>query len=479
MNVKDLEFMKRLKGMFRIEADEHLRALVAGFIEIEQKPTPERYTEIIEIIFRETHSLKGAAGSVGLKEIQSLCQALENIFSAMKKEEIGVSKSLLDLLHNVADFITGLVTLEEMECPAAERGNLKKIMRQMDDVFNIADDYDVPEQAPIEPELTDASEQPQSELSDNREQSEPTPAEEIIELQPEILIESVLETETETETETESDIDEYILPTSPLEVIASPRLPADEKTVIAGTVRIPTARLDALLLQAEELTRIKMAVMQRTIELRDIHNTIVLWKTESDREYISNISRKSDRVVDTRLTVLEGQVATLLQTLEGDQRSIKRLVDEHLDTMKHVLMLPISILMESFPKLIRDLARDQGKDVELVMHGLEIGIDKRILEELKDPLIHLLRNCVDHGMQKPEERKSLKKSPRGTITINFSTTESQQVEVVISDDGSGINVNNVRQVAIKMGLVSREIANKLDKQEILNLYLIPVFLPVQ
>jgi two-component system chemotaxis sensor kinase CheA len=169
------------------------------------------------------------------------------------------------------------------------------------------------------------------------------------------------------------------------------------------------------------------------------------------------------------LQVLVDKVTIVNQVFEQDQRSLRQMVDEHLNAMKQVLMLPVTTLVEVFPKLVRDLAREQGKEVDLVIRGAEIEIDKRILQELKDPLIHLLRNCVDHGLEKPETRAHQQKPARGTIALIISAKDSRQVEMLISDDGAGIDVKHVRAAAIKAGVITDEAAEKLSPQETLAL----------
>ncbi len=103
-------------------------------------------------------------------------------------------------------------------------------------------------------------------------------------------------------------------------------------------------------------------------------------------------------------------------------------------------MLPFASLLEIFPKLVRDLSRAQRKEVKLVVQGEDIEIDRSVLEEMKDPLIHLVRNCIDHGIETPKERQQSNKSPQGTITISISQESSERVEIIISDDGTGINI---------------------------------------
>jgi two-component system chemotaxis sensor kinase CheA len=128
-------------------------------------------------------------------------------------------------------------------------------------------------------------------------------------------------------------------------------------------------------------------------------------------------------------------------------------------------MVPFSTLLESFPKLVRDLCRDCGKDADLTITGGEIETDRRILEEIKDPLIHLVRNCIDHGIETPKQREERGKPARADVSIAIFAKSADKVEIVVSDDGAGINVQKVRAIAIKLGLISAEDAKQLNEQQ--------------
>src|SRR5258708_18740455 len=113
--------------------------------------------------------------------------------------------------------------------------------------------------------------------------------------------------------------------------------------------------------------------------------------------------------------------------------------DNLMGEMKKTVMQPFSTLLDVFPRLVRELSREQGKDVELSIQGGDIEIDRRILEEMKDPLIHLVRNCMDHGIETPAERARRGKPPRATVTMNISARNGSNVELLIADDGRGVD----------------------------------------
>ena len=420
MDNKNEEFLKRLRATFRVEAEEHVRAISSGLIELEKTPAPERRAQIIETIFREAHSLKGAARSVSLNDIESMCQPMESIFAALKRQEISLNSVLYDLLHQATDVITQLVAETGEESAPGVRSRSRDLVRQLKDISQGSTPVEMKAE-PVPYALPDAG-----------QGGAANPAQEIP---------------------------------------ADPHFTREKPAVMAETVRIPTARLDPLLLQAEEMISVKIAAGQRAAELQEINVTLEQWKTDADKwkkrqsadpEWNELCARN-----EAHLTAFQSRFAAAARAAEQDQRTVRRLVDEHLETVKSVLMLPVGTLVEVLPKLARDLAHTQGKEVELVIQGAEIEIDKRILEELKDPLIHLVRNCIDHGIAKTEERTRGGKPSYGTIRLTFAAKDNRRMEVSVSDDGVGIALDKVWAAAVKMGLLPADAAKRPDPQEAL------------
>ena len=369
----DEEFLRTLRATFKVEAAEHLQAISTGLLELEKTAAPGAQLAIIETVFRAAHSLKGAARAINFTDIESLCQALEELFAAWKRRESVPNPSTLDGAHGILDMMT-----QALAATAAT---------------------DRPTQPPQPPVVT-----------------------------------------------------------------VRPAYPA--LNVETETVRIAVSTLDERLLEAEEMLAAKGAGDQRVIELDVLAGQFAQWRKEWSR-----IQPRTRSVPDLALAdfldwnqdylrVLEEKVTALRRTAEQDRLLVGKLVDDLLTNSKKLLMLPLATQSALLSKLVRDLTRDQGKEADLTIRGEEITIDKRILEELKDPLIHLLRNCIDHGIETPEQRRLAGKPVRATITIAVAPVNGNQVEISVSDDGAGIDVAQVRAAAARRGLVVPDAAEQ-------------------
>ncbi|MEX2044045.1 MAG: hypothetical protein WD941_01755, partial [Opitutus sp.] len=275
--------------------------------------------------------------------------------------------------------------------------------------------------------------------------------------------------------------------------------PADEASQAPGTaqrhvapvetVRISAAKLDARLVEAEEMLTAKLATDQRVADLQDLIRRFGACRkewaaVESDAWACRQAIARPDAAFSDHapgqalnrllefldgnhehLKSLEARVATIIRAAEQDRREVGKLVDDLLTDSKKLLLLPFSTLAVSFPKLVRDLCRDQGKKADLVIRGEEVEIDKRILEGMKDPLIHLLRNCIDHGVETPEARVSQGKPACATITLTAAPVNGSKVEILVADDGAGIDTGKVKTAAIKHGVLTANEAGKLSDSE--------------
>lgn len=433
-------FLKKLLATFAGEADEHLNAISAGLLELEKVPALAKQKELIETVFREAHSLKGAARAVDLADIGAVCQPLESMFAALKNGEITASRELFDLLHDAVGKLRHLLATGGAARNAAERAVLESLIQRLEMASKGAP---IPEPA--------ARERPTGRRRRAAKSS----------------VASVAESAPAYAEEAERK-----------------RLMA-EKEAPVETVRIATTKLDSLFQQVEEMIAAKLTAEQLGAQLRETTTEFQVrtktWETiraqlralqsaferGSHAEDASRLTKLLDTLEaeNTAVRPLAGKLDALTATAAADRRVLAKMIDGLLEDAKKLLMLPLSSLFAILPKLVRDLARDYGKEADLAVLGTEIEIDRRIQEEIKDPLIHLVRNCIGHGIESPAERVRNNKPARGTVTVSVSQRDAGKVEIVIADDGAGIDLAKVLSAAQKLGMVSPAEVSSMNDQE--------------
>jgi two-component system chemotaxis sensor kinase CheA len=443
MPTQDEEFIQRLRATFKVEAEEHLQSISSMLLELEKASAAEA-AGTIESVYREAHTLKGAARAVDLGDIEAICQALESVFSAWKRQQASPSAEAFDMLHRALDAIRQVVNGSEAAKgpgPIGQRDELVKLLNRLQSQAP----------APDRKQTAQLRISPQQQSAALAVAASPSP----------------------------------VQPAQPVE---------PEKTAATETVRISIAKLDARLREAEDMLVVKAAAAARAVELRETAGLFEHWRKEwakisSEVRVLGQANGRSGQPggADRRdpavpemllnfldwnsdyLRVLESRLAALAAKAEQDRHSVARRVDDLLEDSKKLLMLPFSTVADVFPRLIRDVCRDQGKEAELVLRGGEVEIDKRILEEMKDALIHILRNCIDHGIEKPADRSSRNKPPRATITIAVSPVNGSKVEILVCDDGGGVDVQGIKHSAVRHGILSEADASALPDQQALSL----------
>jgi two-component system chemotaxis sensor kinase CheA len=407
MSSSEQEFLDELREAFAIEAGEHFQTIASGLIEIEKQRDPAKRQSVMESVCRAVHSLKGAARSVNLPAIGAVCQSVESVLSAMKKEEMTPGAADFDVLQRAVDGMARLLTT-----PMGEPdGDIVALMGQLESMAAPGKKAAPPRSAPA-----------------------------------------------------------TVLP-EPAGGLATGTGPAPARPA-TDTIRIATSKLDAILLQAEELISVKLVAEQRIAELAETLGSLDAWKAAWEKSVTGNSGLRSIPASPpgtgggdgnlSRLRELGPRLRDLLAALQADRRSTGMLVDQLLENTKTLLMLPFSNLFQAFPRMVRDISRELDKEVDLVLTGGEIEIDKRILERMKDPLIHLVRNGIDHGIEPLELRRTRDKKPAGTITLSVSPAEGNRVQILVSDDGAGIDTAKLREAAVQHGILSRTEAEALD-----------------
>ncbi|MBC7130175.1 chemotaxis protein CheA, partial [Candidatus Bathyarchaeota archaeon] len=179
-------------------------------------------------------------------------------------------------------------------------------------------------------------------------------------------------------------------------------------------------------------------------------------------------------LVINKIALLQAVSTNKQDYLKRVAGSIDRLVTELQDLVTRIRMVPVSQIFDRFPRLVRDLSLKKNKKVDLIMEGREIEVDRTVLDEIGEPLVHIIRNCIDHGIEPPEERVKCGKNPVGRIKL-VARREGDHVFIEVEDDGSGIDPEKIKKTAVERGFLSPVEADKLSRDQLINLIFTPGF----
>lgn len=452
------DLQQKLLEAFKIEADERIESMFSSLSALEKSTDPKKRQQIIEIVYREAHSLKGAARSVNLLEIEALCQVMESVFSNLKEGKLNFSADLFDKFHDAVGVIESYLGASEKDRPGFH-DKIEELTNFMSEGFEELKKTEQAKSHEFQKAVKPLSETHEAQPTTNRKtkrlpKKDPGPG-------------SAKEEEI-------SHIDKQ-----------HPRLTPkiQTKPLFSDTVRISVAKLDALLLKSEELIAVKQFLNLHLKQIRETGDSLRTWgkQWESLKPELGEIKRLSEthsslnrflQLVESNYKFINStsnKINHLITGVEQNSRMLGAMVDDLLDEMKKTSLLPFSTLFSVLPRMVREIARDQGKEVDIKLTGGDIEIDKRILENLKDPLIHLLRNSIDHGIESPETRKAAGKPSLGKINLIISQPESNKVKIEITDDGKGIDVDIIRKKAIQKKIISNKNADKLTETELIPL----------
>lgn len=392
-------------GVFTAEAKDHLEKLNEGVLLLEKNP---KKLKIVDELFRAAHSLKGAARTVGFGEIADISHEVEDILSALRDREVQFDSELANQVFSrldaIKDLIGKIVSGEDMNSDSGDPAPVEAADRSPS--HNSADSH-----------FDEAAE------------------------------------------------DDAVPPDQPKK-----NVPVEEY------IRVPLKRINTLLNLGGELVINKIKSTQKVSSFRraiksakDMQKrlaTIGEHLREIDGASSGNFAgmlhqcgRDAERV--------RGELETIFDDVMGEALHVDPIVDELQQHIKQIRMLPCSTLFAEFPRLVRDIAREQGKEVEFKMEGEETELDKKVLEGIKQPLIHILRNAIDHGLETPEERLAQGKPRSGTIRL-LAFHRGANVVIEVQDDGRGFDLERIRSVAVKKGLISEAESEKIGEQDLQN-----------
>jgi two-component system chemotaxis sensor kinase CheA len=410
--------VRRLMATFLGELEEHVRSLNQDLLSLEKSPEPAARAQLFTTLFRTAHSLKGAARSVNVGVIEAAGHRLEEILAAARDGVLAAGPEVIQTLFAAADAIqeAGKRLREGRELAGS---SLAVLLPRLE----IAAGGRASSQA-----------QPESHVEPRR----------------------------------------------------APVAPRDD-----SWVRVPAEKLDELLTRSGELLVARRRTEARGDEVAALQELVERWRGEwrtAERGFKRILPRSGGKIGGPpsqkaaggpgvlpertalamerngeNLRGLEKALERLADGLQADRYILEQAAAPLEEEVRRVRMLPFAQACEGLERMARDLSRAAGKDVDLVIEGGEVELDRTILEGLKDPLLHLVRNAVDHGVELPAERLAAGKPRRGRITVG-AALRGTRVEVVVADDGRGLDLDAIREQARKRGLPVPE-----DKHEVARL----------
>ena len=447
---------EELRDVFKVASEEHLQNLDDGLLHLENHPDD---LAVLEALMREAHSLKGDANMLGVKDVGTLAHQIEHILTQLKQQENPASSLGNDTTDSPYERLAHAIAAIRKLVHEAVTGEPARV-----DTFSV---------------LAELMGAPPAKREDNSIQEPEVNSIEIINTVKNNTFDKNQELK---ENATIQNPKSKIVRLSEAEV-QNPHTPTNSYRI--ETIRVGTRHLDTLMTQAGELTVTKIRIAHRLGEIEAIAN---LWE-EWNRDLFTNrfaFSREQQGDVahqrletfhhhsEKRLEQLGHLVKTLQSSLSEDTTRLEQLSSDLEEGIRTLRLLPFATIFNLFPRMVRDLAQQQGKLVELILEGKDTLADKRLLEEMKDPLMHILRNAIDHGIEPPQERERLGKPTTATIRLKAYQTPTNIV-LEISDDGRGLDLDRIKQIAVKRSICGEEELAAMTPSQIQALIFAPGF----
>jgi two-component system chemotaxis sensor kinase CheA len=509
--------LSQYMNIFLEEAEEQLQVLDQGLVMLEQDWDNQ---DLLNRIFRAAHTLKGSSASMGFNKIADLTHNMESVLDCFRNGELKVTQEVVDLLLECMDALSELKTelieerdtvdvsglierLEELQKSGSlETGNAKNEMKSEAAEAAASCELD-------EDNLPEYFQMQEVFLNDTEEAVAVSAVREGfkiyhigVELDQDCLMKSVrafivfnnlkdmgevLKTIPSSEEIEEEKFGQGF------EIVLISRESQDKlKNIIKSINEVSDVRIQELAIDSEALEKDSGAGPGAAddksgedhvsrAEKKSVSQTVRVDVARLDK--LMNLV--GELVIErTRLESVSGKIRGvvgsefLTEAMEEISLHIARLTGELQEEIMQARMFPIDQVFNRFPRMVRDLSHKFNRDINFIIEGRETELDRTVIEEIGDPLIHLLRNSIDHGIEPPDERLAMGKPAQGTIRLSAAHQENQIV-ITVEDDGRGMDPQAIKEKAVKKGLVNQQAADKMSDQEALNLIFLPGFSTAQ
>ena len=431
--MNDFAGMEDLLSDFLMEAGDMLSDVDSKLMGLEKNPGD---SGLLNEIFRGFHTIKGGAGFLNAGELVTLCHLTENLFDKLRNNELTLSAELMDVIFAATAEVRQMFgALQQNQQPGAAPAEIIEALKNALEGKAVAA---ISKPKPVASAAAPALPAIGTDNVDWDALYKALTGTDIVETvgakrDPEEIKQAINEEESTKKAfgRRASDV-----PGATVGRRGGDVPPAEARET---TIRVDTVRLDQVLNLSGEIGLTK------------------------------------NRLTHLRSDLLQGRSdADILRELDLSVTQLDMLVVNLQNAVMKTRMQPIGRLFKKYPRLARDLARSLGKDVELVLSGEETEMDKTMIEDLNDPLVHLVRNAVDHGVETVEERRAAGKPEKSMVELS-ARQEGDHILIVIADDGKGMRPEVIRSKAIEKGLITSEMANTLDENQCLELIFLPGF----
>ena len=508
-------------GIFLDETKEHLESLNTQIMNLEQEP---ENVDTINEIFRAAHSLKGMAGTMGFKRMQRLTHDMENVFSEIRNGKMNVNADLVDIVFKCLDAIEGYLTCIIESSDEGTEDN-DELIEQLNAVLanGLASTGEVKEEekAPAKSEAAATGEGDarkkylsipiadfeKNAMAEAKAQGKHVFATTVyvqetcllkaaraflvfkgLEGKGEIIksVPSVQDIEDE---KFDFDFSMFIISDKSLEEIKKAIENVSEiQEAVIEEFEIPTQVETTEVHEEEKKESTKQEAPTNTVAKKEekkaapaknnkpVVNRSVrvdIEKLDDLMNQVSELIIAKNGLVSASAVEEDGEV-TVNQNFNEQIEYLERVTTNLHESVMKVRMMPIESVVSKFPRMIRDLTKKLGKPMELYMSGEETELDRTVIDEIGDPLMHLLRNSADHGIESAEIRRERGKNEVGSIFLD-AYQDGNNVVIEVRDDGNGIDVEKVRTKAIEKGTITEEQAAVMSDDEIINLLFRPSF----
>lgn len=479
--------MDQYLEMFVSESKEHVQAMNDNLLKLENAPDD---VSIVNEIFRSAHTLKGMAGTMGYTDLMTLTHQLENVLDELRNGKIHFSSDLLDLIFEAMDDIETMVDsialggdgkqdvteiIEKLKTISGGKSVTLDSTSNGNELSNGQINYDEYELSVLEESLSQGY----------------NVYEILVELRSDCMLKGVRAFMV---FDTLSKTGEIVKSTPAVDQLEEENF--DQSFTVTYLTKLSMDEVEKAILAISEIDKVKLSELtienlrnrnsnvvqaskkeERSTEHGDASRNLGLQRTKSIRVNIekldSLINLFEELIIDRgRLEEITKEInhPVLKETVE----KISRVSSDLQSIVLNLRMVPVSTVFNRFPKMVRQLARNLQKKIQLVISGEETELDRTVIDQIGDPLVHLLRNSIDHGIEMPEERLTKGKPEEGTILLK-AYHSGNHVFIEISDDGGGINIEKVLNKAIKNGLVDEKTAKNLSNEEIIEFIFSPGF----